>query len=364
MVVQYYYPQTLVPSRLDAYLASGWFRNAYMMYRSKLICLNDDLFSVVNIRLKLTDYAPSKKIRKLTRKGDKEFTTIIRPMILDREKEELYQKHKSRFEGFIYGSLKYFFYGEIGYHRIFNTYEVCVYDGKKLVAASFFDLGWKSCASLLGIFDQDYAKYSLGTFTMVKEVEYSLLQGREFYYPGYVLDKSSVFDYKLRLGEMQYYNWRTKRWRKWQPRTQMTFDSDKVKLKIQALKDALDDRLIPFKEFMYPLFSVGYLDSFYVRSPLFIACEYKENQPIRYIIEYWMDDGCFTLSIVEQTPFVNNPDMMEISPSFYSDQNYFDLLTYKQVLTSSMDIDKILEDLKYYSSDEDFYENSSVSNYF
>jgi leucyl-tRNA---protein transferase len=355
MVVQYYYPQVLAPARLDAYLASGWFRNAYMMYRAKLICLNDDLFSVVNIRLRTNEYEPSKKLRKIERRCESRFTTIVRPMQLDQEKEALYQQHKNRFEGFIYGSLKYFFYGEIGYHKIFNTYEVCVYDGLQLVAVSFFDFGQTSAASLLGIFDQSYSKYSLGTFTMLKEVEYCMEQGMEFYYPGYILDKSSVFDYKLKVGEMQYYNWRTKRWRKSHPTVNMPSDAEKVKANINKIKIELSKAEIEYKEYMYPLFSVGYLDSYYVRSPIFISCRHEENLPPRFIIEYWLDEDCFTLSTVQKTPFVNNPDMMEISDSFYSKHNYFDLLMYKQVLITSSKINDIVHEL-FDVSEDDLYD--------
>jgi arginine-tRNA-protein transferase len=360
MVVQYYYPQTLATTRLDAYLASGWFRNAYMMYRAKLICLNDDLFSVVNIRLKTSDYAPSKRLRKTARRCEKRFTTVVRPMLLDQEKEKLYQNHKSRFEGFIYGSLKHFFYGEIGYHKIFNTHEVCVYDGNKLIAVSFFDFGKNSCASLLAVYDKSYTKVSLGTFTMMKEIEYCVEQGLENYYPGYVLDKSSVFDYKLKMGEMQYYNWRTKRWRKWQSRSTMPSDAEKVKTKIELVKEGLRESNVEYKEYMYPLFSVGYLDSYYVRSPIFVSCHHEDNEdlPPRFIIEYWLDEDCFTLSTVQKTPFVNNPDMMEISDSFYSEHNYFDLLMYKQVLITSAKIDDIIRELFDYPNDYDFYDES------
>lgn len=360
MIVQYYYPQSLAPSRLDLYLASGWFRNAYMMYRAKLICLDDDLYSVINIRLNIANYTPPKSIRKIARKGDQRFTTIVRPYFIDAEKEALYQQHKKRFEGFIYSSLTLFFYGELGFNRIFNTYEVCVYDEGNLVAVSFFDVGAKSAASLLGLYNQDYTKHSLGTYTMIKEVEYAIAQDIDFYYPGYVLDKSPIFDYKLRLGEMQYYNWESKRWRKWQPRQQMSCSAEEVKVQIALMKTALLGKNITIKEYMYPLFSVGYLDRNYVRSPIFISClEKNENEPA-YIIEYWQENNYYALSTVQRVAFSNNAEMVEISPSFYSEYNFSDLLAYRNVIISSPNFEDILETL----TDEDFrvsdYDDNSI----
>ena len=50
--------------------------------------------------------------------------------------------------------------------------------------------------------------------------------------------------------------------------------------------------------------------------------------------------------------------MMEISDSFYSEHNYFDLLMYKQVLITSAKIDDIIRELFDYPNDYDFYDES------
>ena len=48
MLVQRYYPRTLSHDQLDKYLENGWFRSAFMLYRSQMICLKGDVYSVVN----------------------------------------------------------------------------------------------------------------------------------------------------------------------------------------------------------------------------------------------------------------------------------------------------------------------------
>jgi len=40
-----------------------------------------------------------------------------------------------------------------------------------LIAVSFFDRGLNAAASLLCIYDSAYAKYSLGIYTMLKEID-------------------------------------------------------------------------------------------------------------------------------------------------------------------------------------------------
>ena len=118
--------------------------------------------------------------------------------------------HKDRFKGFIHPTLNE--YLTSGFHRtVFDTREVCVYDGDKLVAVSYFDVGDRAMASLIGLQHPDYRKFGLGIYTMLKEVEFGRSAGLKWYYPGYVLDLPSDFDYKLELGEFEYYT-PTKRW--------------------------------------------------------------------------------------------------------------------------------------------------------
>ena len=88
--------------------------------------------------------------------------------------------------------LSQFFYNN-SIKSIFDTYEVAVYDGSKLIGLSYFDFGQKSVASLLSVYDvtDEYKKYSLGVYTMLLEVVYAQEQDKTYYYPGYVLDKPS-----------------------------------------------------------------------------------------------------------------------------------------------------------------------------
>jgi len=70
MIVQTYFPNRLSPARYDTYLASGWFRGSVMLYKMDLLCIEDDIFSVVNIRLKLDDHQFKKRHEKIMRKND------------------------------------------------------------------------------------------------------------------------------------------------------------------------------------------------------------------------------------------------------------------------------------------------------
>ena len=73
MLVQTHFPRKLSRSRYDQYLASGWFRGSVMLYKMNLLCIDDEVYSVVNIRLNIEEFKHKKRQRKLLRKAEERF---------------------------------------------------------------------------------------------------------------------------------------------------------------------------------------------------------------------------------------------------------------------------------------------------
>ena len=228
-----------------------------MLYKMDLLCVDADVFSVVNIRLGLDQYSIKKRHRKIKTRVENRFTITCGEVTLRDEHQQLYEQHKSRFKGFIHATLDEYLHA--GFHStVFDTMQICVFDGDQLIAASYFDLGERSMASLIGMYDEAYADYSLGIYTMLKEIEFGQSTHRRWYYPGYVLDKSSSFDYKLQLGNMEYYT-PSKRWGShvnYDPKQTLAFGLRKA---MSRLEKALKQEGIQFRKWHYPYFSMGYM---------------------------------------------------------------------------------------------------------
>jgi len=257
LLVQTHFPRRLTRSRYDQYLASGWFRGSVMLYKMDLLCIDANVFSVVNIRLDLAKHALKKRHRKIKRKVEQRFNITCGPAKITAEKQLLYEQHKSRFKGFIHQTLDEYLYA--GFHStVFETMEVCIYDEDRLIATSFFDLGDRSMASLLAVYDSEYNAYSLGTYTMLKEIEFGKQTGRKLYYPGYVLDLPSRFDYKLELGEMEHYT-PGKRWGKLVNFNPEETFAHKLRHQMMELQGNLEKERVIFKNWFYPFFSMGYM---------------------------------------------------------------------------------------------------------
>jgi len=342
MLVQMYYPQSLSPSRLDKYLASGWFRSSYMLFRSQLMCLDEDIYSLVNIRLRLEDYQPKKSLRRVWKRCHNRFQVVIRPAIIDKEKEALYQQQKPYFQGFIFDSLELFMNANLE-KTVFETWEISVYDTRdfpnKLVAVSFFDIGKTSLASIIALYDRaNYAKYSLGTYTMLLEIEYGIKHHFKFYYSGYILEHPSPFDYKLKVGNCQYYNWKG-RWKDIHKLSEEIFPIHTLKQKINALEKELKRQHIPCQKFLYPFFSMGYLRFFperFLKNSLYLFCFYRPQQKKRLVIEYDLEREIYTLSEAVECPEYGELLPMNLSQDFSNSMVYYpNLLSYHRTILSS-----------------------------
>ncbi len=321
MLVQTYFPQKLSASRYDTFLASGWFRGSVMLYKMDLLCLEGDVRSVVNIRLDLNKHDYSKSHRKIIKRVEERFTFTYGEAFASPEKEVLYARHKNRFKGFIHPTLTDYLNSGF-YQNVFDTQEICVYDGDKLIAVSFFDRGERSMASLLGLYDENYHKFSLGLYTMLKEISLGKSWNYRWYYPGYVLDQSSQFDYKLRLGEFEYYNQR-QRWAKFTNFSASETKTFEIKAAIAELEEKLVAAKIPFAKTLYPLFSLGYVgywNAEFVKYPIFLSVQLPGDQEL--LMTYDIDLRAFVVNKIVEAPEYDHLINMEASSDFGKGDDY------------------------------------------
>ncbi len=343
MIVQLYAPKILPASRLDSYMSSGWFRSSYMLYRSEVMCISEDVREVINIRLHLDKHTFSKSLQKILKQNGKRFEVKIQPLALTEAHERLYQQQKGKFKGFIFDKLAHFFHvaPDSTHEPIFETYEVGVYEGDKLVAVSFFDVGKKCLVSLLGLYDMAYSKYSLGIYTMLLEIQHGQETARKFYYPGYIISGDSTFDYKLKIGNFQYYDWRG--W--WRNADDIPPEGEtltRYRQKMQALAEALAYQHISSKKILYPFFSFGYL-SFGVRNPSFYSLDHRQEDEVWLMAGYSAEDDAYMLAFVRQYMDVNVPNMT-CTADFYNQEVYcMKMLDYDNILIETSDLAQLMQ---------------------
>lgn len=289
MFTEKLYLDQLPASVLDHYLAKGWYRMGQSMFTCRFLMFKGQLFPAVWVRLPLEQYEFNKRLRKLYNRNLSRFRVVTRPGKIDMEKERLYQRYKKHFQGRLAPSLKVSLLDE-GNINLFNTYETCIYDGDELVGFSFFDLGKDSLASILGVYHPDYGKYSLGFFTMLLEITYGLEHGYAFFYPGYIVPGYAKFDYKTRIGEVEFFD---ERKNQWIPREEFSFDdlsTSRMERRLKEVKTLLENWHVSANLALYPPYEanlIGYWILDYLEYPMLLECPIPDDQrPGHLVLAY------------------------------------------------------------------------------
>jgi len=261
LYTEVHYPLRKIPAKkLDDYLANGWFRMGQTIFTCWFLFMERDFYSAIWIRQDLTNFKFKKRLRKILNRNGRLFTYKIGPAVIDHPKEILYQKHRVRFNsGNAYRSLRQSLLSGASY-SIYDTRQIEVYDGDKLVAASFFDVGETSVASINGIFDPAYGQYSLGFYTMLLEMQFSLDEGKKHYYPGYIVPGNTRFDYKARIGDVDYFNLYTKQWYPLTDLDLQNIPSSLLRGKLETLKFFLTKKGIQSEIFYFPPYESAGID--------------------------------------------------------------------------------------------------------
>jgi arginine-tRNA-protein transferase len=193
-------PESITGQQLDELLALGWYR----MHQTVFTCSHigqEELHRVHWLRYpigKITERTSHRKIKKRCQS----FRTVIQDFGgISREHKALYAQYRASidFEGAL--SIGDSLFGDNENHQtIFNTKCISVFDGDRLVAGGFFDVGEISVASILHFFHPNYARHSLGKWMILSTLGYMRENGLQLYYPGYVVQGVPKMNYKLFLG--------------------------------------------------------------------------------------------------------------------------------------------------------------------
>jgi arginine-tRNA-protein transferase len=200
-----FYSSQVTPEQTDLLLAEGWRHFGEHFYRYNLGYYKYDIRAVYALRVNLEKYSFSKNQRRVLRRNE-DLRTVVRPIEVTDEKEELFERHKKRFEYGVPDSL----YDFLSYDPSIipcEGLEVCAYRDRELYAAAFFDVGKTAISSVYAMFNPEEKTRSLGILTMLLEIKYAYRTGKKFYYHGYAYEGNSFYDYKKRFRGLESYDW-------------------------------------------------------------------------------------------------------------------------------------------------------------
>ena len=200
-----FYTTGVAPQQIDVLLADGWRHFGTHFYRYNIGVYADRLRRVLPLRVRLADFALSKSQRRIL-KRNQNLQTVFRPVEITPEKEHLFERHKRRFAHSVPDSL----YDFLSFDPAIvpcAALELCVYEDKKLLAATFFDVGASAVSAVYAMFEPTETARSLGIFMMLATINYAIETGKTHYYPGYAYVEKSFYDYKKRFAALEEYDW-------------------------------------------------------------------------------------------------------------------------------------------------------------
>lgn len=272
MFTEKHYLDQVDGKKLDAYLDRGWYRMGQAVFTCRFLIFHGTLFPAIWVRLSLDNYKFSKRKRKRVATLSERFDTVIRPFELTSEKEDLYQIYRKQFPAKIAPTLSAALLDD-SERNIFESHEIAVYDEGALIAFSVFDLGEDSIASILGVYHPAYSKYSMGMYSMLREIEFGIQSGFKYYYPGYVVPGYDKFNYKLQIGAVDYFNEELFTWEPYESLKESMLFTNIIKQKLEDFKVKLARSGIEAELFLYPPYEanlLGYWILDYLDYPIII----------------------------------------------------------------------------------------------
>ncbi len=179
----------------SAVIQRGWRRfGNYYFYP---IC--KDCNECKSLRINVKEFKPSKSQRKAINRNRDTRVIVQRPTVTTAH-IDLYNKYhywKSLKDGWSAKKISPSEYYEnfAEGHYDFGK-EVLYFVDNKLVGVDLIDIVEDGISSIYFFYDPDYAKLSLGTYSLIKQIEFAKILNREWIYLGYWVDGCKAFKYK------------------------------------------------------------------------------------------------------------------------------------------------------------------------
>ena len=203
---QYFFAQNLNETEIGFILSKGWRKFGAYYFRPACPACRD----CTPLRVLTYEFQPTKSQRKNLRKNEA-IQVKFGPLTYSKRAYDIYVEHsRSRFDQ--ESSLDSF---------LFNFYTPSCpalqseyYLDDRLIALGFLDHGLDCLSSVYFVYDTDYAHLGLGTFSILKEIEYAKSMSLPYYYLGYYIRDCRRMNYKDRFEPREHFDWSSGIWRR------------------------------------------------------------------------------------------------------------------------------------------------------
>ena len=184
------------PDEIDQRLAEGHRRTGEFVYQTK--CPNCQ--ACEPIRILCQRYEFSRNAKRTIKRGDEQLQQKFGSLVCDQQRVTLFNKHRrlrglSKLDKDI-DSEEY----EWGFVRsCFQSFEISYWYDGELAAVAVCDRGASSLSAVYTFYDPDLSEYGIGTYSILKQIEYCQQEGLKHLYLGYYVADCNNMKYKARF---------------------------------------------------------------------------------------------------------------------------------------------------------------------
>lgn len=186
----------ITPAQTDLRLKRGYRRTGEFLYQTNCPKCN----ACESIRVDVEAFKFSRNARRVINRGNRKFTQIVGELQADVERVALFNKHRRArglakrdtdidMEEYIWGFVR----------SCLDSFEISYRYNDELVAVAICDLGRNSLSAVYTYYDPEFPKDSIGTYSVLKQLEFCAARRIEHLYLGYYVEGSPHMIYKSRF---------------------------------------------------------------------------------------------------------------------------------------------------------------------
>ncbi|GAA5215150.1 arginyltransferase [Corallincola platygyrae] len=158
----------------------------------------------VPIRIPVQDFKPSRSQRRVLNAGDRALTIEVIDQLDRSAVYPLYKRYvEIRHAESSMNPVSYEQYENFLFSHWHQPKYLCLYDEKTLVGIAVTDYLEDSLSAVYTFFEPEYDKLSLGTYALLKQIEFAKSEQKPFLYLGFQIDKCAAMNYKTRYKPYQ-----------------------------------------------------------------------------------------------------------------------------------------------------------------
>ena len=190
---------SVTPEITDRLLEMGYRRSGDFVYRTQCPACNQ----CKPTRVPVEQFRLTSSFRRVANRGDRELTLRWGTPTVDRRRIAMFNEHRHA------RSLGSGEYTDADSYRAFladtccESKELSVYKNDELIAISIIDIGADSLSAVYTHFLPHASKYSLGTYAVLKQIQFAQETNRTFVYLGMYVASNQHLNYKSRFKPQQ-----------------------------------------------------------------------------------------------------------------------------------------------------------------